>query len=418
MDQQKSVKVGVIGSGIVGISTALHLQRMGAAVTVIDREEPGSDKAASYGNAGILARCSVVPVTTPGIVSKAPSMLFGKDGPLFLKWGYLPKLLPFLIPYLKSSKRETVEHIAQHLTPLLEDSVDEHIAVAKGTGAEKWIKPGEYMFLYSSKEAFEADAFGWGLREKHGFDWYVLEGPAIQELNPALSSEYKFAVVMKDHGMINSPGHYVADLFKGFLAEGGSFEKANVKEIDKTEGSTTVRTDGDDLVFDKVVVACGARSQSLAEKHGANVPLETERGYHMELVGANKELTLPVMDAARKFVATPMDGRLRFAGVIEFGGLNAPASSGPTDLLLRGAHALLPGLEFEEKRTWLGHRPATADSLPVIGPAPSSNQIYFAYGHHHVGLTAGPKTGRLVAHHVMNTQPNTSIEAYRADRFV
>ncbi|MCG8490419.1 MAG: FAD-dependent oxidoreductase, partial [Sneathiellales bacterium] len=118
-------------------------------------------------------------------------------------------------------------------------------------------------------------------------------------------------------------------------------------------------------------------------------------------------------DAVGLFAASSAPNPPRF----HFGGLNVPASSGPTDLLLRGAHALLPGLEFETKKTWLGHRPATADSLPVIGPAPSSDQIYFAYGHHHVGLTAGPKTGRLVARHVMNTQPNTSIEAYRADRF-
>jgi D-amino-acid dehydrogenase len=123
------------------------------------------------------------------------------------------------------------------------------------------------------------------------------------------------------------------------------------------------------------------------------------------------------MDAARKFVATPMDGTLRLAGLLEFGGLNAPASNGPTDSLLRGAKAMLPGLEYDSKRTWMGHRPAPADSLPVIGPAPASRHVYFAYGHHHVGLTAGPKTGRIVAQHVMGLQPNVNLDAYRCDRF-
>ncbi len=137
----------------------------------------------------------------------------------------------------------------------------------------------------------------------------------------------------------------------------------------------------------------------------------------MELTGANKQLSVPIMDAARKFVATPMNGALRLAGVVEFGGLEAPASKGPENLLMRGAKALLPGLEFEAKRTWMGHRPAPADSLPIIGPAPASRDIYFAYGHHHVGLTAGPKTGRIVAQHVMGLQPNINIEAYRCDRF-
>ncbi len=416
MNSRSPLKVGVIGAGIVGLSSALHLQRLGASVTLIDRNEPGSSDATSYGNAGILARCSVVPVPTPHILKKAPSMLFGQDGPLFMKWSYFPKLLPFLIPYLKNSKRETVEYIAEHLTPLLDDSVDQHLALAKGTGAEKWIRPCEYMFLYSDRAAFEGDAFGWGLRQQHGFEWYLLEGDDIQQLNPSLSTAYKCAVVMKDHGMITSPGHYIEDLFKAFTRDGGQFERANVRDIERDGEMARLKTEGADLDFDQVVVACGAHSHFLAQKHGATVRLEAERGYHLELIGANRDLTIPVMDAARKFVASPMDGRLRFAGVVEFGGLKAPASKGPTDLLMRGAKAMLPGLEFETKRTWLGHRPGTTDSLPIIGPAPNGDPVHFAYGHHHVGLTAGPKTGRIIAHHVMKTQPNESIDAYRCDR--
>ncbi len=413
---QSPLKVGVIGAGIVGLSSALHLLRLGASVTIIDRHEPGSSNATSYGNAGVLARCSVVPVPTPGILSKAPSMLFRKDGPLFMKWSYFPKLLPFLVPYLRASRKEMVEHIATNLTPLLHDSVEEHLSLAKGTDAEKWIRPCEYMFLYADKGAFEGDAFGWELRRKHGFEWYTLEGDAIREVNPALSTNYKFAVVMKDHGMITSPGDYVEDLFKAFLKEGGQFEKANVRDIDARDNKATILTDGDPITLDRVVVACGAHSHFLAKKHGATVRLEAERGYHLELVGVNKSLNIPVMDAARKFVASPMEGRLRFAGVVEFGGLDAPASKGPADLLMRGAKAMLPGLEFETKRTWLGHRPAPADSLPIIGQAPNGEEVYFAYGHHHVGLTAGPKTGRVIAQHVMKTQPNESIDAYRCDR--
>ena len=147
------------------------------------------------------------------------------------------------------------------------------------------------------------------------------------------------------------------------------------------------------------------------------MPLESERGYHLGLLNANKRPLLPTMDASRKFAVTPMDGVLRLAGVIEFGGLELPAANGPSDLLLRGARAMLPGLEYETKRHWMGHRPSTADSLPVIGPAPASKRVCFAYGHHHVGLTAGPKTGRIVAQHVMGHQQNLSLDAYRCDRF-
>ena len=417
MNQAKSPRIAVAGAGIVGVSCALHLQRLGARVTMIDRQEPGNVDAASYGNGGILARSAVVPVATPGILLKAPSMLFSADGPLFMRWSYVPRLLPWLVPYLRSSRRRNVEHIARNLAPLLFDSVDEHRALAQGTEAGRWLRSCEYMYLYESRGAFERDAFGWGLRREHGFEWDILQGEAIREFDPALSPQYDFAVILKDHGMIANPGNYISDLAKGFAAAGGEVIRANIKQVDVSANGVVLKTDGDDIEADKVVVAAGAWSHLLAAKLGANVPLESERGYHLELTGANKQPSVPVMDAARKFVATPMDGALRLAGILEFGGLNAPASRGPTDLLLRGAKAMLPGLEYDSKQTWMGHRPAPADSLPVIGPAPASRHVYFAYGHHHVGLTAGPKTGRIVAQHVMGLQPNVDLDAYRCDRF-
>ena len=417
MTEAASPRIAVVGAGIVGISCALHLQRLGASVTVIDRQEPGDVDAASYGNGGVLARCSVVPVATPGILKKAPSMLFNADGPLFMRWSYQPRLLPFLIPYLRSSKRDSVEHIARNLAPLLFDSVDEHRALAQGTGAERWVRSCEYMFLYGNRDAYENDSFGWGLRREHGFEWDELEGDAVRERNPALSPHYGFAASMKDHGIIVKPGNYVADLAKAFSAAGGDLVRADIKQVQPVDDGVVLKTDGGDVKAERVVVAGGVWSDVLAAPLGANVPLESERGYHLELTNVNKELTNAVMDTARKFVATPMDGSIRLAGVVEFGGRHAPPSKGPANLLERGAKALMPDLEYETKRSWMGHRPAPVDSLPIIGPAPASDKVFFAYGHHHVGLTSGPKTGRIVAQHVMGLQTNLDIDAYRCDRF-
>lgn len=416
-ENRKSEKIAVVGAGIVGVSSALHLQRLGASVTLVDRNDPGHEDAASYGNGGVLARCSIIPVATPGIIFKAPKMLFSPDGPLFLRWSYMPKLLPWLIPYLRSSTRENVEHAARHLAPLLFDSVDEHIALAKGTDAQKWVRTSEYMFLYKNRQAFEGDALGWGLRREHGFEWDILEGGDVQDFSPDLSPDYKLAVVMKDHGMISMPGNYVSDLARGFVAAGGQFIKTRINDVETSDNVVKLKTDGKDIEADKVVVAAGAWSHHLAKKLGANVPLESERGYHMELLNASKQPSVPVMDAARRFVATPMDGTLRLAGTLEFGGLDAPASKGPPELLLRGARAMLPGLEFDSKKTWMGHRPAPSDNLPILGSAPASKQVFFAYGHHHVGLTAGPKTGRIIAQHVMGLKHNINMDAYRCDRF-
>ena len=417
MTGSKSQRIAVVGAGIVGVSCALHLQRLGASVTLIDRQAPGGVDAASYGNGGVLARCSVVPVATPGILKKAPSMIMSSDGPLFLRWSYLPRLLPWLVPYLRSSKRENVEYIAQNLAPLVFDSVDEHRDLAKGSDAEHWIRSCEYMYLYENQQAFEHDAFGWKLRREHGFEWDTLQGEAIRDRNPHLSPNYRFAAAVKDHGIIANPGKYVADLANAFAGAGGEFIRANVKKVAPSDDRIVLKIDGGDIVVGKAVIAAGAWSHNLAEQLGANVPLESERGYHLELTSANRKLTVPVMDAARKFVATPMEGVLRLAGVVEFGGLHAPASKGPSDLLVRGAKAMLPGLEYGAKQVWMGHRPAPADSLPIIGPAPVSRNVHFAYGHHHIGLTAGPKTGRIVAQHVMGLQPNVNIDAYRSDRF-
>ncbi len=406
--------VAIIGAGIVGVSCAIHLQRLGKKVMLIDREGPG--EGTSYGNAGVLACCSIVPVVTPGIMLKAPKMLFSQDGPLFLKWGYVPKLMKFLIPYLRASKAETVEHIAKNLTPLLADSVDEHFNVSEGSPARKWLKKSPYMFVYKSRAAYDADSFAWNLRKKHGFEWEVLEGDDIQKYEPSISRSYKCAVLLQEHGMISNPGEYVKDLAKTAISEGVEMRITGVNDIQQTERGVVLKTEDGDIIAEAAVIATGAWSAALAKGHGAKVPLETERGYHIVLEEPSVQPTMPIMDTTRKFVTTPMSNGLRLAGIVEFGGLTAPPSKGPFELLLRGVNALLPDCTYKSKQTWMGHRPATADSLPVIGRSPTSDDVYFGYGHHHVGLTAGPKTGRLLAEMVAGLQPNIDLHAYRANR--
>lgn len=417
MNTTKPPNIAVVGAGIVGVSCAVHLQRLGAAVTMIDRQQPGGSAAASYGNAGILARCAVVPVATPAMLLKAPAMLFASDGPLFLRWSYLPQLLPWLIPFIRSASRKRVEYIVRNLAPLLFDSVNEHRALARGSDAERWLRTCEYLYLYKNRKAFARDAYDWDLRREYGFQWDTLQGAEIREFDAVLSSKYEFAVRLKEHGMIANPGSYVSDLAKSFAAAGGKVVRANIKQVSTRNGGVVLQADSRDIAADKVVIAAGAWSHKLATKLGANVPLESERGYHLELLQANIAPAVPIMDTAHKCVITPMQDSLRVAGVIEFGGLEAAASKPPVELLLRAAKAVLPGLEYETKSSWMGHRPATVDSLPVIGPAPSNRQVYFAYGHQHIGLTASAKTGRVVAEHIMGLHQNFNLNAYRCDRF-
>lgn len=415
MSMSDAAGTAVVGAGIVGVACALHLQRMGQNVVLIDREGPAAET--SFGNAGVLARAAVVPVATPGILFRAPAMLFGRDGPLFLKWSYLPKLAPWLLAYLGYSRRQQVEHIARNLAPLLRDSLDEHLLLAKGTPASRWIRPSPYLYVYKDHQAFTADSFGWNLRREHNLHWEVIDEGSLRDLEPTLSTDYRCGVVLEEHGFIASPGAYVNDLAEAFSADGGSLLRAEVKLIRSGESGVELQTEGESINAARVVVATGAWSGPLAADLGTPTPLESERGYHVELVDPSVCPSIPIFDAARKFVLTPMDTGLRVAGVVELGGLEAPATKAPIELLLRGARALLPGLEFSDRREWLGHRPSLPDSLPILGQSPVYRNVFFAYGHQHIGLTAGPKSGRLIAQLVSGSQPDVDLTAYRADRF-
>jgi D-amino-acid dehydrogenase len=407
--------IAVIGAGIVGVSSAEWLRRDGHNVTIIDRLPPG--EGTSFGNGGVLARCGVVPVPTPGILAKAPKMLMDPEQPLFVRWSYLVKMLPWLRQYLSTSKDEKVREISDGLTPLLEDAVNEHLALAKGTEAESFIHPGDYIFLYRDEAGFDNDSYVWNLRREQGFVGVPMDRTALLANDPALGDRYHFGCKMQDHGHIADPGGYVKALARHFESQGGHLVQANVKDLRPVNEGTEVVLEGGAEKYDRVVIAGGAWSARLAESLGHKIPLETERGYHIHYVDPNVKPPCPYMVADSKFVATPMLDGLRTAGIVEFGGLNAPPSKGPITLLEKGIKKLYPEFEFKDKREWLGHRPAPADSLPFLGPSSHHPNVYCAFGHHHVGLTAGPKTGRMIADMVSDRLPNIDIKPYRVDRF-
>ncbi len=408
--------VAIVGAGIVGVSAAIWLRRDGHDVVLIDKAGPG--EGTSYGNGGVLASCSIVPVTTPGLIRKAPRMLLDPNQPLFLKWGYLPPLLPWLRRYLSHANAADTARIAAALAPIVGDSLADHQALAAGTGAEKWVRPSDYLYIYNDRAHFEGDAFGWGLRKDHGFTWEPLESAAFQAYDPIFAPDLGFAVRLGDHGRIADPGKYVKDLAAYVQVNGGRIVKALVEDVVRDGARVTgVRAGGETIPCDAVLIATGVWSKPLAAKLGMRVPLESERGYHLELWEPNFMPKSPVMIASGKFVATPMDGRLRLAGVVEFGGLKAEPSAAPFALLKKNALAAMPGLQWEKMTEWMGHRPAPADSIPVIGEVPGVKGAFLGFGHHHIGLTGGPKTGRLLAQMIAGRRPNIDMTAYDPVRF-
>lgn len=408
--------IAVIGAGIVGVATAVWLARDGRKVTLIDRQAPG--EATSYGNAGVLASASIVPVTVPGLIAKVPAMLLSPDSPLFLRWSYLPRMLPWLARYLAHCRPEATRRIAAALTPIIGDSLEQHQALARGTAAEHWITPSDYLFAYRNRAAYEADGFGWELRREQGFRWDLLEAEALRDLEPAMGPDFGFGVRLQDHGHIKDPGRYVKDLAGHLQSLGGQLLQAEVRDF-AFEGETLVglETSAGRIACDIAVLAGGAWSGQLTERLGLKVPLESERGYHIEFFDPSIMPRAPIMVSTGKFVATPMDGRLRCAGLVEFGGLEAGPSQRPFDMLLKQVRLAFPGLTWSRMEKWMGHRPAPVDSIPFIGPTARHKSVLLGFGHHHVGLTGGPKTGRILADLVAGRRPNFDLAPYGAERF-
>ena len=411
----KAQHVVVVGAGIVGVSTAIWLLRAGLRVTIVDRQEPG--EGTSFGNAGVLASCSVAPVTAPGLIAKAPKMLLDNNFPLFLRWSYLPKLAPWLIKYLSHANVEDTRRIAEGLTHLVGDSVEQHEALTKGTEAAKWMNRSDYVFAYQDRAAFDADGFTWDLRKRAGFTPDLIEGDAVREYEPLLGNGINLLAVMRDHGFVAAPGPYVKDLAKEAQKLGASFMKAELRDVSFTDGKVSeLILDQGPLACDRVVLATGVWSKPLAKKLGLNVPLESERGYHILFDPAGDKLRAPIMVTTGKFVATPMANGLRCAGVVEFGGLEAGPSEKPLALMEHLVRSTFPKMSLSVKESWLGHRPAPSDSLPIIGDMKGTG-VFAGFGHHHIGLTAGPKTGRLIADLITGTRMNLDLSPYSPGRF-
>ncbi|MEM7438916.1 MAG: FAD-dependent oxidoreductase [Pseudomonadota bacterium] len=406
----------VAGAGIVGVSTAIWLQRAGFDVTVVDRAGPAS--ATSFGNAGVLAAGAFVPVTVPGLMRKVPGMLWSRDEPLFLRWSYLPRLLPWLRKYLSYARADHVEHYAASMSHILADSYAQHKALSEGTGAEKFLSDDDYCFGYSTRAAFEADAKGWDVRKRHGVAFEVLEGEAYGAVDPVYGDHFEVVVRCKEHGRISDPGAYVRTLFDHFLASGGKFFKATIEDLVwQGESLRGLATNAGEISGDIVVLATGSWSKPLATKLGCDLPLEAERGYHIELVNPSEYPKNPMMVASAKAVITPMEGRIRMAGVVEFGGLTQDKSNAPIALLKRQIADILPGITYDRIDDWVGHRPALANSLPVIGASPRFSNAYLALGHQHVGLTGGPKSGRIIADLIAGRSPNIDLLPFDPDQY-
>ena len=405
---------------MVGVCAASWLQRDGHKVFIVEAGEPGHG--ASFGNAGALNASSVTPVSMPGVMWNVPRWLFDPLGPLSLRWSYLPFIAPWLTRFILAGAPDKVHAQARALRPLVGATLEALTPLVQHAGAQDLVHRLGHLYVYRSAQGLEKDRLAWELRRENGVETDEFNADELRQLEPALSREYVRGILVRENGHTSNPLGLVQRLLDHFLRNGGELEHARASGF-RLDGSrlTAIRTDHGELAADAAIVCAGAWSKPLAAALGDHIPLETERGYHLMIRDPEIMPRIPIADADGKFVATPMETGLRFAGTVELAGLAAPPDWRRARILLAQGRKMLPGLaaSHPEERisVWMGHRPSLPDSLPVLGPSRGSPDVIYAFGHGHVGMTAAPMTGKIVADLVAGRPPAIDIAPFAAGRF-
>lgn len=407
--------VAVIGAGVIGMTTALTLQRAGHDVTVFDPNPPG--EACSRGNAGIIASYGVTPVQTPGIMWDAPGMLLDPLSPLAVRWTYLPRLAPWLLRFVLASGAKRVEEVSLALASLLPDVNGLWKDLAAEAGASDLLKDCTILVLFGNEKGWREAQFSLELRRRRGVPAEEIPVAEALRLEPALAPVFARAALTPGQGWCIDPLALTGALVRRFRELGGVIRAESVRAArPRNEGGAVLVADGGEAAWDNVVLSAGAWSRPLAAMLGVSVPLGTERGYHVMLDQGEGLLGRPVNLHDRGFYMTPMAGGLRCAGTVELGGLDAPPDPKRADAIERQVRRLLPDAG-ERHSDWLGFRPSMPDSLPVLGPAPGRRGIWLNFGHGHMGLTLAATCARITADLIGQRDPGLDIAPFSAARF-
>jgi D-amino-acid dehydrogenase len=408
--------IAVIGAGVVGLSTALYLRRSGRDVTIIDPLPPPGG--ASYGNAGMISADTSVPIALPGMLRKVPSWLTDPLGPLAVRPSYFPKALPWLMRWIAASRMPRVLEISDAMRALHKDAF---LCWKELLGPQNFadlVRPAGQVHVWETDAETPGAALERQLRERQGIASQALTSDDLRQMFPGISTAVRRGVLVPGNGYTVSPQRIVQTLHRLFLEAGGRVVPENVMKIMPREGG------GYDLMTNvgfhtaqQIVVAAGAWSVRLLEPLGVSVPLETERGYHVMLPTPNVSLTTTLSNKSRSFGVTPMEQGLRVAGTVEIAGLDAPPDERRAKALLANVRTMFPDVNTDGHRFWMGFRPSTPDSLPIVGEVAGRPGLFLAVGHGHFGMTGGPPSGRLLSQ-LINHQPTAfNAAAYGPQRF-
>ncbi len=409
------LKVGIVGAGIQGVSNALFLQKRGFNVTLFDREEPGS-QAASYGNAGHFSPYASVPVNRPDILTDVPAMLLSSTGPLALKWNYVPKMIPWFLKFIKNCSKKNMMHTAKYMHQILDLALPAYDELFEGIDLSGLVENKGIMYIWNDQN-LKSRELEIKIRDEIGAEQQMLSKSEIHDLEPNIKNIYHAGVFYKKARHARNPGKIWVKLFENFIKKGGKFLKLNIKNIDFDESNPVVRSETQRFIFDKLVICCGAFSKKLTDNLHENIPLDTERGYHIHFKGFDHLISRPVVFQNRGFGMTPMEQGLRVVGTVEFGGLDNPLSKSRIKNLVNNAKYLLDGLPENHDDEWLGFRPTLPDYLPVIGPSKNYENVFYSFGHHHLGWTLAAISGKIISKMISKENTNLDLEPYSSLRF-
>ena len=418
MNNYKCKSVGIIGAGIQGVCVGLQLIKKKIPVTIFDKINPveANFKPASYGNAGHFSPYAILQFNRPDILYDVPKMLFGSNGPLALKWNYIPKMLPWFLHYLKNCNKKSMLHTAKYMHQILNLSNDAYEEIFRDIDITNLVEKKGIIYVWTNKN-LKSRNLEIKIRDDFKIDQKHLTQKDVLNLEPNLSPVFDAGVIYENAMHARDPHGILKKIFDLFIERGGKFIKAEVKSLKQINNSETlINTENSEHKFEKIVLASGAHSKKLTDQLGENIPLDTERGYHVHFKAMEKLISRPVIFLDRGFGMTPMNQGLRAVGTVELGGLKNPPSKKRIEYLIRCAKELLPDLKTHEDE-WLGFRPTLPDFLPVIGPSLKNKNIVYAFGHHHLGWTLGAITGKIVSGIVAEEKTNLDLKPYSPARF-
>ena len=411
---EKNLKIGIVGAGIQGISNALFLQKKGFSVTIFDRDKPGSP-AASYGNAGHFSPYASVPINRPDVLTDVPAMLLSTTGPLALKWNYVPKMIPWFLQFIRNCTTKRMMHTAKNMHQILDLALPAYDELFDEIELGGLVEKKGILYIWND-QSLKSRELEIKVRNELGVDQQIVTPKEIHDLEPNIKPIYHGGVYYQYGRHARNPKKILLKLYDLFLKKGGKFLKMNIKDINFNDEKPVIKAETQSFLFDKIVIACGSFSKKLTDNLDEKIPLDTERGYHVHFKDCDHLLSRPVIFQNRGFGITPMEQGLRVVGTVEFGGLDNPLSKSRVKNLIDNAKYMMGDLP-EHEDEWLGFRPTLPDYLPVIGPSKKHKNVFYCFGHHHLGWTLGPISGKIISGMIAEENTNLNLKPYSSLRF-